>query len=512
MAQEVINSITNSSQFAADTFSHELDHLRGTVSILVELVRDRIVGYPYSGWQEDIQIPFINLQGNHVYPLQSQMPLRDWMIQPNVNETNYQEHVQGLFDLLQKQHRMVHGHDLFPHYGKSTLSTQSSTFMFQGNCDPSVKDDNQNHPAYYPNCTNANNDASTGGVIRPTTTCAGLEAKAADIGTLLKPIWESRGDLLMVSIHFVNEGAGAMLHFPSFTHHNTKAQHKSYQSIGCDWLHDNINPYTGQPFLTRNLTQNCHPAGTWVPIREYNAMETLWCQDQALNPNMTRFFGPMVDTFFTSSAFDMQNHHDEDIFAWIMKIGRAIFDRHSGEFLGCVAIDFLLNRWTELMINTLAGQNYSNAMLVRIADGTVVATDQWSIYSSAETVHAIEVTDVLQYPVFYDMLKDGIDHAKQEKKAFDDQHHEDHVFPTAVAECTTGRIMSASELPGGDFIYIQAVGAQVFDVIDQLKHEIEHDVICTTLLALLIGGFGMIVLMMIVWTESMILTRPLNWI
>jgi hypothetical protein len=211
MRREVINSISNSTQRGVDTFTHELDHLRGTVSIVVELIRDRIVGYPHEGWQNDSQIPFTNLQGNNVYPLKSKLLPRDWMVQPNVNVANHEEHVLELFDLLQKQHMAVHGHEFFPHHGTPALSTESSTFVFQGNCDPSLTDQDRDHAAYYPNCTDANNDGTTGGVVRPTSTSAGLEAKAADIGAILKPIWESSGDIMLVSVHFVNQGAGVAI-------------------------------------------------------------------------------------------------------------------------------------------------------------------------------------------------------------------------------------------------------------------------------------------------------------
>jgi hypothetical protein len=231
-----------------------------------------------------------------------------------------------------------------------------------------------------------------------------------------------------------------------------------------------------------------------------------------LNPDKTHFFGPMVDTFFTQSAFDL-DEHEAGLFSWIMRIGRAIFDRHSGEFIGCLAIDILLNRWTELIIESLAAQNNSNGMLVRASDGIVVAGGIWSIYGSPETVHATEVTEVIGHPAFYDQLMDGLDqvHHHQEHYGDDQEFLDNHSFPTDVLECITGEIMSVSVLPGGDFVYFQAVGAEIFDVIDQLDLDIDQDVIRITLLALLIGGIGMVVLMIIVWTESMILTRPLNW-
>ncbi|CAB9519606.1 expressed unknown protein [Seminavis robusta] len=510
ISREVISSISNSSQYAAESFSQELDHLRGTVSLIVEIVRDRIVGYPNDGWENDTHVPFRNLQGQQKYPLKSPLLPRDWMVTPNIHWNNYQEHVQELFDLLQKQH-------MAPSHGKPMLSTESAAFVFPGNCDPTVTD--TNHPAYYPNCTQANNNAQTGGVVKPTRTLKGLEQPAADIGVLLKPIWESRPDLMMVSVHFVNEGAGAMVQFPSFAHAKND---QAYQSIGCDWLHENKNPLTGRPFLTQNQTaRNCHPKGTWVSSREFNAMETPFCRDQALHPHVTRFFGPVVDDFFTKGAFSIDPEEDDDLFFWVMHIGRAIFDRYSGEFIGCVAVHVLINRWTELIVDTLAVQNYSSGALVNMKDGIVVAGGDWSWYESRTPVHVTDVKDVIGTPQFYEDLKAGIERSRREhankkkkhkKKDGEKKGAPKEIIATAVVECTSGRVMSASALPGTDFIYVQAVTEEVFDVIDQLKYDIDQDVIYSTLVGLLIGGIGMVVLLTIVWIESLVVTRPLNWI
>lgn len=495
MRQEVIDSISNSSRYAAETFGQELDHLRGTVSLLVEVVRDRIANYPFEGWEEDTRVPFVTADnGKRRYPLKNPLLPRDWNVTINVNASNHHQHLQELFDLLHKQHDPDNSQPSTNLNFAPKLCTVSAAYSFQGNCNPDATDPSD--PTYYEGCTPQHNNATTGG-IKPTSTSRGLELKAADIGALLKPLWESRADLLQVTVHFVNEGAGSLVHFPSFVHSNRR---KAYKSQGCDWLHTEINPYTGRPFLTQEQTQrNCHPKDTWVDARDFNALEQSWCRDQALHPNETRFFGPLVDGFFTPGGLDVME--TEKVFFWVMRVGRAIFDRYSGEFIGCVAIGVLLNRWTELIMETLAVQNHSRALLVREEDGIVVAGGSWELYDSRELTHASE-TEVVDGKSYAQVMQE-LELAKSTRQAS---------TATAIAECASGRVLSAAALPGSPFVYVQAVGPEVFEVVNHVKRSIDQDIVYSTILALLIGGVGMIILMVIVYTMSMVLTRPLSWI
>lgn len=523
MRQEVIDSISNSSRYAAETFGQELDHLRGTVSLMVEIVRDRISNYPLEGWEDDGRVPFVTVDnGRRLYPLRNPLLPRDWNVTINVNGSNHREHLQELFELLNKQHDPDNTHQHETEFVPK-LSTVSAAYSFQGNCDPRAT--SENDPTYYEGCTDEHNNATSGG-IQPTSTSAGLEQKAADIGALLKPIWESRADLLQVTVHFVNEGAGSLVHFPSFVHSNRR---KAYRSQGCDWLHTHANPYTGRPFLTQEQTQrNCRPNGTWVDARDFNPLEQAWCRDQALHPNETRFFGPIIDGFFTPGGLDViEVEEGHEVFFWVMRVGRAIFDRYTGEFIGCVAIGVLLNRWTELIMETLAVQNHSRALLVRETDGIVVAGGSWELYDSRELKLASE-TEVVESKSFYGELMEELEIAKlrqeSKEKAKDRQKqanpsqkrkppaHKAKSAATAIAECSSGRVLSAAALPGSPFVYVQAVGPEVFDVIDDVKRSIDQDIIYSTVLALLIGGVGMVILMIIVYTMSMVLTRPLSWI
>ena len=60
--------------------------------------------------------------------------------------------------------------------------------FFQGQCDPREIDENAKN--YYPSCTKVNNDISTGGIVRPTTTNKLLAEKAVNLQAFLKLIYE----------------------------------------------------------------------------------------------------------------------------------------------------------------------------------------------------------------------------------------------------------------------------------------------------------------------------------
>jgi hypothetical protein len=134
-----------------------------------------------------------------------------------------------------------------------------------------------------------------------------LEQKAADIAIFLKPLWEAEPSAIMASVFFHNSGAGAATTFPSFKANSAM----QYPSSGCDWMRE-INPYTGEPLGTEEEIARCSPAGTLVHIREYNAMERLFCHDQARHPGETRIFGPYLDSVWGQ---------------WRLTVGQAVFDR-----------------------------------------------------------------------------------------------------------------------------------------------------------------------------------------
>jgi hypothetical protein len=295
LSEQLNNGLRDSSVQTAELFTAKFTSIRGSAALLTEIARDRIVGYPNEGWEEDRHVPFEDMESSQKkYPLYTKLLPRDWESASNLNwdATNLAEHVQEREEVMK---------DFTGYY-----NSHSAFFAFQGNCDPSETDPEA--PTFLENCTQANNDASLGGVLRPTETLAGLEQKAADIAVFQKIIYEIESTAQAVLVYFHNSGAGAFTQYPSSTLNATL----TYMSSGCDWMRT-TNPYTGRPFATSEEIAKCHPAGDLVPLREYNPMNQPIVADQALHPGETRIFGPYLDSAFGQS--------------WQLSIGQAIFDR-----------------------------------------------------------------------------------------------------------------------------------------------------------------------------------------
>jgi len=289
MRDQVIRNLLNSSRFLAEQYTVHMQNLEGVIQIMTEITQDRIVGYPDSGWEDDRNVPFLDMDTNtNKYPLKVPPVPLDWNVTGNIRPENAFEHMQERSEWR----------------GELPIASTPSYFM-QGICDPSVTD--PDNPSYYENCTEANNNVTTGGVVAPSPTSQGLYEKSGDLGVLLKPLYESHEEILRIGLHFSNSGAGAGLTYPGYVRDKTPP----YESIGCDWMRE-INPYTGEAYANETEIERCHPAGTLVPHREYNPMERAWCRDFALRPKEVVFYGP-----FQANGNGIA----------LVSIGRGLFDR-----------------------------------------------------------------------------------------------------------------------------------------------------------------------------------------
>jgi hypothetical protein len=275
----------------ARIFSKKFQTLRGSAALLSEIVRDRIVGYP-DEFEDDRHVPFRDMEtGRNRYPLNGAKLPRDFEILPNWTPETLAEHIQERAEVMARY--------------SDAVTTASSVFFFQGNCDPNQEDPSS--PGYLENCTAANNDLLTGGVIHPVATLSSLAAKADDIAIFLKPLFEVEPNVMQLSVNFFNSGAGAVLAFPG-TRFDTLGH---YTSSGCEWMRE-VNPFTGVPFGGDEEIMRCSPSGTNVSLRFFNPMEREFCSDQARHPGEVRFFGPFLDQFSGD---------------WRLTIGQAVFDR-----------------------------------------------------------------------------------------------------------------------------------------------------------------------------------------
>ena len=215
----------------------------------IELTRDRFQGYPT--FVDDSQVPFLDMDTNtNVYPIIGEPLPLDWQISNLVTAETDQEHVQGRIKW----------------YGGYPLSAANGAFIMQGACDPS--ETNVTSRTYWPNCTDASNDISTGGTMRPSNLTSVIHRKASDLVPTMKALYEYNQDVREIGIYFANQGVGATVNFP---HYELNAQN-TYTSIGCEWMKE-PNPYnTSRPIGTQEEIDKCYPEGQVLSAREYSPL------------------------------------------------------------------------------------------------------------------------------------------------------------------------------------------------------------------------------------------------
>ena len=295
MRGQVTRTLFVSSKLVADKFNAYMVDLEGTVQLMVEGVQDRIVGYPQPGWEQDAYVPFFDMLSDarsRKYPLNMPPPPLDWNISNFAQKSTAQEHIQERYINVSSGYLQ-----------RATFA--SASYFFQGACDPDETDPSSH--LYYPGCSDANNDVTTGGTVQPTAENYYLWQKAGDLQVFMKPLYEAQMDALYVTVGFFNDGAGSLLFFPG---HHIFGASQPYESQGCDWMRQ-TNPHTGKPFASEDSIARCHPAGTLVTQREYNPMEQEWCQLFALSDRL-QWYGP----FYSKSI-------DEPA----LMVGKGVFDR-----------------------------------------------------------------------------------------------------------------------------------------------------------------------------------------
>ena len=274
---QVLRNFHEIARNQAAQYTRVLENIDGTVQFLVELVRDRIVGYPFyddptfansTSTDHDAYVPFTDHDtGQQRYPLDMPPLPLDWQIHWNVVPENAEEHMQERAPWLRP--------------GVPT-STASASWFVQGQCQPDIED--PFHYAFVENCTTENNDMSLGGKLQPTPTARYLYDMSGDLGLLLKPLYEAQPNAHRFILAFVNDGAGALIEFPGAVVGGSHRPNTTYPSSGCDWLLTQDNPYTGQPLGTPAQVARCHEKGTMVPSREYNPLERDWFRTIATSP------------------------------------------------------------------------------------------------------------------------------------------------------------------------------------------------------------------------------------
>jgi hypothetical protein len=280
LREQVLDRLSSNSRYIAEAFEGYLDGMHGTVQIISELVRDRIVGYPNAGWESDEFVPFRDMITNKMrYPLKSSSLLSlDWNVTPNVNSSNAAEHFPG-----RPKHLQI-----------TTPIASTPTYFFQGSCDPD--ETNITSLTYYPNCTEANNNITTGGSVQPTESHGSLYEKASDIGVLMKAVFEAQYDIGLAGFFFKNQGAGSVVSYPG---HVWGSLYRPYESSGCEWMLQNTNPYTNRSFATVQEVARCHRDGTKVSHREVRKPKarkyvSQWKKDSTIDQKFNILFSSLI--------------------------------------------------------------------------------------------------------------------------------------------------------------------------------------------------------------------------
>ena len=477
--------LQESGVLTGDILDKKMNHLRGSVSLLVEIVRDRIVGYPNDGWEDDIHVPFVDREtGRGTYPLKADLLPRDFTMKSNLDLSNSTK----LREQLQERAETYNATPFL-----FIWNTESAMFNFQGNCDPNLTDPND--LGFYPFCTDENNDASLGGKLNPTETLAPLEQKAADIGIFTKIIFEAQPLAHSVGVQFVNSGAGAGVQFPSFA----ATPGLEFISSGCDWMRE-INTLTGRPYGTEEEINRCTPEGMRSTIREYNGLERLWCADQALNPGETRIFGPYAGATWLS---------------WRLTIGRAVFDRRTNELIACTHLD-LSKLQAEKLLEDIAEDIRSDMVLTK-PDGTVVVgADQTDVNGTI-----INQTPMLWETDFIDLdtYSELTDNLAFWEGEWDIQSARNTYKLTVKCNGKYFTVFPSPIPPDDydplyepDFLIFGSIDAEEQDnTIEEIKDIIFANTTDLILISVTFGVLGLLCVMSVISTVAQVLTRPLTW-
>jgi len=457
------------------------------VDLMVEVAQDRFMGYPKEG-----DSPFFDDENKiSIYPLQNTPLPFDWDFshtpngEGNVNDTNYAEHVQDRWSWYSANPR---------------LSTERTFYHMQGTCDPEVT--NSSSIEYYPNCTDANNNILTGGVLAPNPTNELIYQKAADLSPFLKALYEYHQYIKQLGYYFSNSGAGGSMMLPHYSLDGTS----EYVSIGCDWMRapNPINPELGSIASEEEIAR-CHPEGETVPTRAYNPLERGWCRDQVLSPNRMHNIGPYVDAWSKERI-------------WLMTAGSAVYDVETGAFISCIAVDFTIDNINSAL-NEVKIDELGTLTLVRNDDvGTVI----WSPNFDFE---AAESTTTVDDP----LLETGVD--QDMFNTFQDRvDWSQSWYPEEVAESFNMAIIDNEEviiagypIPPVPKTYDPSYQPEMYAVftlprakglkplLNGVNDEVDGTVNSIVIFTLIIGIVGIAIVLVLILTVASWFTKPLKW-
>jgi len=364
-------------RYVAEELTPRLN-LDDVVDLLAEATKDRFQGYPI--YEDDSKVPFRDIFTNtSQYPIVSQKLPLDWQIEPNVNEENYQEHLQDRW---------------FSEPERARISTSNAVYIMPGSCNPNTTDPTS--AAYWQNCTKANNDISSGGIF-PTPTSEQVHRKAASLTPLLKALYEYHQDITQIGVGFVNGGAGSLVHFPG----STIKPSARYRSVGCDHLKAPHPRNVSRSIMSDEEVERCEANSlrikdAIIPARLFSPVDRAWFSLAVSAPSArpVASLGPL--------PFSLTERRE-----WSIVVGRAIYDRTTDELIGVAGVAFGLAHIHRILLESKVSDN-SHVSVVRLNDeGTVLGSTALNMATMNATTTISELNlgvSASDYQVLHDLV------------------------------------------------------------------------------------------------------------
>ncbi|CAJ1956141.1 unnamed protein product [Cylindrotheca closterium] len=508
MTNHVVDALKTSSRLMAEKLTARLSEVDSSVQLMVESVQDRIVGYPtLEGWDECKYVPFVDSEtGNRKYPLAMPPVPMDW----NISYTNMLTSSDGesgeAYEAHDSQYNRTRNQlgNRLPYYRVTSerieLSVDVASYHFLGSCDrnadPTSLDWVQGCVEWQ---TENDNNQTIGGTHYPPPTHSGLYQSTGDLSVFMKPLFESRLDALRINVYLVNSGAGATLSYPAsrvtpmsnFKQKQIGEDGLFYISNGCEWMRD-INSRTGKPY---GSTEFCHPKGAKVPYTEYNPMEEEWAP----------YFLEQTDKvgYFSPPCSDDDDNHDSKIHQHqLLKAGKAIMDRLTGELIGFTTIDIAVQSLEDGLEDAAAWSNATEVFIIRKSDGQVLGArlpdDKEHGHNNSQDTNRrlLEMAksgDVFEYDDHLVSANPLV--PSKDSESGEDNHHDDHP-DTFVPQYYVLLSIPTSNVP----------------LKEEINAAIDNDVIRNVMTSLILFLVGCLAFFIILGGVSSALTDPLLWI
>ena len=196
---------------------------------------------------------------------------------------------------------------------------------------------------------------------------------------------------------------------------------------------------------------------------------------------------------------------------WLLTIGKAIFDNRTGHFLGCTMLDMSVADMAELL-EVIQVNGTEEFVLVHWDDGTVVYSSQWNSTDANDYIH--DYADLGFHDAFY-RIKSLVDVNEPWNASEVGEILHENMY------AKDGKLGAAFPIPEPPqkycplyrpyFMVIKSVVGDIYGLIDEMESSIDEDITTLFWVTLMIGLFGLIIVLLVSWTVAILLTRPLNW-